>query len=150
MNPDLNYHTGLVVADLEAAMKWFSDTAGYRWCEPFEGEQLVQLPDREVTLTLSGTYSVGDGGLELVAAVPDTLWQPANAGVHHLGYWSDDVDKDVQALLDTGAELEAKSVMPDGAAAWAYCRAGFGPRIEFVTSLLRPVMEDYFAKGSFA
>ena len=51
MKPQDQYHTGLVVDDVSATMRWFTDVAGYVWCEPFEGEQIVQLPtvDRPVT-----------------------------------------------------------------------------------------------------
>lgn len=126
-------------------MQWFSDVAAYEWCDQFVGEQVVQLPSCERTLTMKGVYSLSEPRLELVGTIPDTLWQPTNAGVHHLGYWSDEVDRDVATLIANGVQLEARSLMPDGSSLWAYCRAATGPRIEFVSRVLEPVMSEWWA-----
>ena len=141
------YHTGLVVEDIDATAKWFSDTAGYAWCEQVAAEQVVQLPAGERTLTMRLVYSISEPRLELVGTIPDTLWQPTNTGVHHLGYWSDDVDRDVDALVASGACLEACSLMPDGSSLWAFCKAPSGQRIEFVNRALERIMTDWWATG---
>ena len=147
MQPDDLYHTGLVVDDIEATMRWFTDVAGYEWCDQFVGEQVVQLPGGERTLTMRGVYSLSEPRLELVGTISDTLWEPSNAGVHHLGYWSDEVDRDVATLVANGVQLEARSLMPDGSSLWAYCTAASGPRIEFVSRVLEPVMSEWWATG---
>ena len=147
MQPEDLYHTGLVVDDIEATMRWFTDVAGYEWCDQFAGEQVVQLPGGERTLTMRGVYSLSEPRLELVGTISDTLWEPSNAGVHHLGYWSDEVDRDVATLVANGVQLEARSLMPDGSSLWAYCRAASGPRIEFVSRVLEPVMSEWWATG---
>ena len=147
MKPEELYHTGLVVDDIEATMRLFTDVAGYEWCDQFAGEQVVQLPGGERTLTMRGVYSLSEPRLELVGTIPDTLWQPTNAGVHHLGYWSDEVDRDVATLVANGVQLEARSLLPDGSSLWAYCRAASGPRIEFVSRVLEPVMSEWWATG---
>jgi hypothetical protein len=36
-------------------------------------------------------HSGSDPRLELLQTVPNTVWTPADSGVHHIGYWSDDV-----------------------------------------------------------
>ena len=141
------YHTGLVVDDIDATMRWFTEVAGYEWCDQFVGEQVVQLPGGERTLTMNGVYSLSEPRLELVRTIPDTLWQPTNAGVHHLGYWSDDVDSDVARLVANGAELQASSFLPDGSSLWAYCRAASGPRIEFVSRVLEPILSAWWTTG---
>ena len=97
---------------------------------------------------MRGVYSRDVPRLELVRAIPETLWQPANAGVHHLGYWSDDVDADVAALVAGGAVLEAGSRIPDGSFLWAYCRAASGQRIEFVSRVLEPIMSMWWTASS--
>ena len=147
MKPEDLYHTGLVVDDIEATMRLFTDVAGYEWCDQFAGEQVVQLPGGERTLTMRGVYSLSEPRLELVGTISDTLWQPTNAGVHHLGYWSDEVDRDVATLVANGVQLEARSLLPDGSSLWAYCRAASGPRIEFVSRVLEPVMSEWWATG---
>jgi hypothetical protein len=147
VDPSNLYHTGIVVANVPDAMRWFEEAAGYRWCEPFMAEQVVQLEDGERTLTIQGTYSMDEPRLELVGAIEGTLWRPSLAGVHHLGYWSDLVDEDVAALAALGGEVEARSLLPDGTSLWAYCRSGIGPRIEFVSRALEPIMSAWFATG---
>src|SRR5437016_13900901 len=148
MQPDDLYHTGLVVDDIEATMRLFTDVAGYEWCDQFAGEQVVQLPGGERTLTMRGVYSLSEPRLELVGTIPDTLWEPSNAGVHHLGYWSDDVDADVATLLAHGAQLEANSFNLDGTSLWAYCRAASGQRIEFVHRSLEPLISLFWTPAA--
>jgi predicted enzyme related to lactoylglutathione lyase len=149
VDPSNLYHTGIVVDDVPAAMEWFEKAVGYRWCEPFTAEQLVRLEDGERTLTIQGTYSMDEPRLELVGAIEGTLWRPASAGVHHLGYWSDDVDEDIAAVSALGGRVEARSLLPDGSSLWAYCRSGVGARIEFVSRALEPIMSAWFATGRF-
>jgi len=94
------YHTGIVVEDVDVTMRWLTETAGYRWCDTFVGEQEVELADGIRTVPLHFAYSVTEPRLEVLAAQPGTVWEVTESGLHHLGFWSDDVEKDV-------AELEA-------------------------------------------
>jgi len=73
------------------------------------------------------------------------VWTPADSGVHHLGYWSDDVDADLAMLEANGMELEVKSLLPDGATLWAYCKGATGPRIELVSRAMEPFIAQWFA-----
>jgi len=53
------------------------------------------LPDGEATLDLVFTYSKTEPRVEVIQSMPGTLWVPAeDSGIHHLGYWSDDVAAD--------------------------------------------------------
>ena len=36
-------------------------------------------------------YSKSEPRLEIIQSIPGTVWEPADSGVHHIGYWSDDV-----------------------------------------------------------
>ena len=142
------YHTGLVVDDIEAAMRFFTDIAGYEWCGIGSGEQIIEIDGEKRSITMTVTYSKSEPRIELIQSVPGTLWTPTTCGVHHLGYWSEDVDRDIQALLARGLSLEAKSVLLDGTAMWAYCRnkAG-GPRIELVGEIIKPMLMEMFKAG---
>jgi catechol 2,3-dioxygenase-like lactoylglutathione lyase family enzyme len=146
MNPEDLYHIGIVVDDLDTTLSWLSDVAGYQWCEQYAGDQVVETPAGETTIPLRFAYSMNEPRLEVLQAIPGTLWTPSDSGIHHLGYWSDDVDRDIQTLVDTGHEVEARAPLPDGSALWAYCKAA-GPRIEVVSSLIRPVMTQWFETG---
>ena len=139
------YHTGLIVDDVDAAKRWYAETAGYRWTATSRGDQIIQLADGEHRIQMTVAYSVSEPRLELVQAVPGTIWSPTGAGVHHLGYWSDDVDADLAALIAQGAVFEAKCAGPDGKALWAYCRHPVNGRIELVGTVMKPKLEQYFA-----
>lgn len=144
MNAADLYHTGIVVEEIEATRDWLSETAGYRWGPVVGGDVPILTPAGERTLPMRIVYSADEPRLELVQAVADTIWVPTGGGVHHLGYWSDDVDADVEALLARGCELEAKAPSPDGSSTWAYCNSATGPRIELVSRSMEPVLSGLF------
>jgi lactoylglutathione lyase len=85
-------------------------------------------------------YSGAEPRLELLQTVPGTVWTPADSGVHHLGYWSDDVESDLATLESNGMALEVKSYNPDGSGTllWAYAKGSTGPRIELVSRNMEP------------
>jgi Glyoxalase/Bleomycin resistance protein/Dioxygenase superfamily len=142
------FHIGVVVDDLDGAMVELTEIFGYEWCAPLAVQTPVVLPDREMLLDLRFTYSAAAPRVELVQAVPDTLWVPApGSGIHHAGYWSDDLSADSALLEARGYLTEAKGVRPDGTPAWAYHRSTSGPRIELVSRQLQPGMEQYWASG---
>jgi len=95
-------------------MEWLTKLAGYTWTDVVEVEQVAQTPAGEVTIPMKMVYSGADPRLELLQTVPGTVWAPADSGVHHIGYWSDDVESDLAALQAAGMDLEVKSYNPDG------------------------------------
>ncbi|MER5434138.1 VOC family protein [Streptomyces sp. NPDC002588] len=141
------FHVGLVVDDVAAAAAELTAVSGYEWCEEIGAPAHVVLPAGETVLDLRSTYSMSVPRIELVRSVPGTLWQAADSGVHHLGYWSDDVGADSEELARRGHVREALGVRPDGTAHWAFHRGPTGLRVELVTRALRPVLERYWATG---
>ena len=67
-------------------------------------------------------------------------------GVHHLGYWSDDVAADSAALTAAGFELELRGGAED-APMFAYHRHPTSPRIEILARWIQPTFEQYWADG---
>jgi hypothetical protein len=142
------FHVGIVVEDLDAALDDLSTLFGYEWCPKLEVSTPVALPDGESTLDLVFTYSTAAPRLEVIQSIPGTLWMPAPAsGIHHVGYWSDDVAADAAALTARGYLAEAAGVRPDGAPVWAYHRSPTGPRIELVSRDIAGGLEQYWASG---
>jgi hypothetical protein len=43
---------------------------------------------------------------------------------------------------------EAVGTRPDGTLSWAYHRSATGPRIELVTRMVQPALEQYWTTGS--
>jgi catechol 2,3-dioxygenase-like lactoylglutathione lyase family enzyme len=151
MKPENLYHTGIIVDDIEAAKRWYTIVMGYRFSSTAgEGhEQLVELASGPKTISgMRIAYSLNEPRIELVSAIPGTIWQPTKAGVHHLGYWSEDVDGDLANLLANGAEFEAKFKGPHGGLLWAYCKHPVWGRIELVGTMMKPMMEQWWAADS--
>lgn len=142
------FHVGIVVDDLDAALAQLSDLFGYEWCDEIAVSTPVALPTGDVVVDQRFSYSTNAPRLEIIQSIPDTLWMPAaGSGIHHVGYWSDDVARDSAALEERGLRREAAGTRPDGTIYWAYHRAASRPRIELVTTELRPTLEQYWATG---
>lgn len=147
MKADDLYHCGLVVEDFDAEMALLTDVVGHRWTETIEVEQTVEIDGRVETVPLRLAFSLSEPRLELVEAVPNTLWTPSTSGLHHLGYWSDDIDDDITALRGSHFVVEGRGLTPEGETLWAYCKGPIGPRIELVNRLMQPMLESLFAVG---
>ena len=143
------FHNGIVVSDFEASLDRLTELFGYEWCDELRAEQPVTLANGDtVTLELCFRYSMTEPRLEIIRPIPGTLWMPAEgSGIHHLGYWSDDVPADGAALEAQGFAREAAGMGPDGNPFWTYHRAADGPRIELVSSMAKAAMEQYWSTG---
>jgi hypothetical protein len=141
------YHAGIVVDDLDAARAQLAGAGGYVWTAPVESDVQVQFPDGERVVTLRVCFSTASPHLELIQSVPGSVWEPPSSGVHHLGYWSDDVAADCADLEGQGYDVEAWSDI-DGLRMFAYCRAPLGPRIELVHRSFAPVLRGWVADAT--
>jgi hypothetical protein len=136
----------VVVDDLDAALTNFSQLFGYRWSDAFEGQVPVRLPSGDLDVPLRFVYSRTVPRIEVIQAIPGTVWVPsAGSGIHHLGYWSDDVEGDAARLERTGYVMEALGRVPDGTAPWSYHRAPGGFRVELVDRALQPMLERFWS-----
>lgn len=148
MRAEDQFHVGIVVDDLDATVAQLADVLGYQWCDEMVAATPVALATGDATVEFRFRYSRNAPRLEIIQSIPGTLWAPGTeSGVHHLGYWSDDVGRDSAALEAQGIPREAAGMRPDGAISWVYHRAAAGPRIELVTADVQPVFEQYFATG---
>jgi catechol 2,3-dioxygenase-like lactoylglutathione lyase family enzyme len=138
MNPADCYHTGLVVADMDAAAQRLTAAMGYRWTKPVEATLSVTTADGDVEVPFSFVYSVNAPHLELIQQVPGTIWTvPAGGGAHHLGYWADDLAAAATQLERSGYRLEARP-SGDTLSMFAYYTDPNGVRIEIVDRALFP------------
>jgi len=134
------FHAG-IVDDLDRALAELTELFGYDWSDEVDVEQPVQLPSGEALVRFRFRYSRSTPRLEVIQAQPGTLWtRVASSGLHHLGYWSDDVAADGAALERSGYELEAAGVDGDGNRMWSYHGSSTGPRIELITRALEPAL----------
>lgn len=139
------YHTGIVVNDFKESLDRLEAQAGHRFAEPMKYDVRLRTPSGESTVELLVTYSCGTGPLiEVIRAVPGTHWQPVSgSGLHHLGYWSDDIEADSKDLAAAGLPLEAAGLGPDDQVVYAYHHGEGGIRIELVDRAMKPVIDQW-------
>lgn len=138
MNPADLYHIGLIVDDVEAAAARLSASGEYEWTKPVESTLTVTTDTGDIDVPFSFVYSLQAPHLELVQAVPGTLWTAApDQAAHHLGYWVDDIASAAAELESAGYRLEAR---PSGAelSTFAYYIDPAGLRIEIVDRAVFP------------
>jgi catechol 2,3-dioxygenase-like lactoylglutathione lyase family enzyme len=140
------FHLGLVVEDFEGTLAEFTAAFGYEWCAEIGGAVPLRLPTGNAVLDISCVYSRTLPRLEIVRRVPGTLWDPAAGGVHHVGYWSDDVAADAAELTRQGFVTEA-SRTGSGGAPFAFLRAPSGLLVELVDRVARPGLEKLWGHG---
>lgn len=148
MRAEDQFHTGIVVDDLAATRDQLTALFGYEWCPEIGGPINVMGPEGESVVELRFAYSRTRPRLEVIRTAPGSLWEPSDSGIHHLGYWSDDVAADAAVLVAHGWATEAVGNRPDGTPYWSFHRHPTGPRIELVSRSVQAGMEQYWASGS--
>ena len=137
------FHVGVVVPDLDAELGRLNALFGYEWSDEVALTTPVRFPSGEQEVEIRFRYSRNAPRLEIIQQRPGTLWMPVEgSGLHHLGYWSDDVAADGAALGEAGYAVEAEGVDGNGTPTWAYFGATDQPRIELVSTSVRPFMEQ--------
>ena len=146
MRAEDQFHVDIVADDFEAALADLSSMFGYEWSDELGGPIQVRLPNGPALLNLRCAYSRSSPRLEIVGRIPGTLWEPAaGSGIHHVGYWSDDVAADSAELERHGYVAEATSDGPDGVPLFAIYRRATGFRVELVSRIAQPGLERHWA-----
>jgi Glyoxalase/Bleomycin resistance protein/Dioxygenase superfamily len=145
------FHVGIVVDDFDLTLNGLSELFGYEWGEEIRASVPVQLQTGELTIDLGFVYSLTLPRLEIIRSIPGTLWtESPGSGLHHLGYWSDDVEADSARMAKQGLVREAAGCDLEGNPYWAYHRRGNGPRIEIVSRAIEPLFQYYWETGRIA
>jgi hypothetical protein len=120
---------GLLVPDLDAAMKELSAMLGVRWGAPVEAEQ----GEWKVRVVFC---QEGPPWIELIEGSPGSPWDgSAGPQLDHIGFWSADLLADSERIEANGGTLEV-----DGRemAGFRYLRApASGLRIELLNDATR-------------
>src|SRR5712671_7162913 len=109
------WHIGIAVPDLENGQKELGNVFGLRW-RPARVRKLT-LADAagrpyevecHVAFSLGGPFAV-----EVWQAIPGTpLDIPESGGVHHIGYWVDDITAEAQRLSALGYPTTSSPPIP--------------------------------------
>jgi hypothetical protein len=147
LDPRALFHTGLVVEDLEAATASLSALAGYHWTSVMELEVAARTEDGVKRFQQRFVLSLEEPRLELVEAIPGSVWVSNGAnGAHHFGYWAeaDRIAQMSDALAAAGLPVEVSNdYEADGRLIWVYHRGFGGVRIELLSTLIKPSMDAW-------
>ncbi len=145
------FHLGFVVDDIPAAAERLAVTFGVHWTPVAQREMRLSGPDGSWSTELATCYTrEGPVHLELIQAVPGTLWEMP-AGVmtpHHVGVWCDDLRAESADL--TGQELPLVATYDEAGQAvsgFAYHRMPDGTFLELLDSARKPAFDRWFAGG---
>jgi catechol 2,3-dioxygenase-like lactoylglutathione lyase family enzyme len=146
-----HYHVGIVVPDVAAARARLTAQLGLRWGPVFRMDDVPYRDGSGAALSLPSTlcYSVDQPCLELIEAVPGTVWElNGHSNLHHVGIWSDDLLGDSTGLAGAGCPLQLcgrDGDDDDPPAAFAYHRDDeLGVRFELVDATMRDAMSFLF------
>jgi hypothetical protein len=92
-------HVGCSVGNLAAAMAELTSSQGLKWRRVNE----ITIGDWPIRLVYS---TQGPPYVELVEGPPGSPWDSEHGAIHHLGYWSDDLRRDLGVLAQRGMTVE--------------------------------------------
>ena len=127
------FQVGFVVPDLEAAMEELGAALGADMVAPQERD--VGLGTLRISFALTPPPYI-----ELIQGPSGSLWDATDgARMHHLGYWSEDMDADSARLEAAGVPLE----LDLGYARYHRPSARAGARVELIAVAHR---ETFFTR----
>lgn len=145
------FHTGVLVADIDAAVELSARSTGARWCSIRDVDQPMWIPGgppRSVPIRV--TFSTeGPHRIELIQGAPGSLWDgETSPGVHHIGMWVDDLAAATGEMISGGWELVGAHKPPEAGYGFATYLRGEGlDLVELVTTRLRPILESWWSEA---
>lgn len=146
------WHVGLVVPDLDAAIARMTVGLGVRWSSVLEREVPVEVGGavEQPMARVRWAFTTGNPSYEVIEASSGYWGHGADRpAVHHLGYWTSDLDRDSAALRSQGYEVEALGRDDAGEVRFVYLLAPEGFRVELCPDWARPAWEEWMATGSY-
>ena len=146
------FHMGVAVSNITEAMEFYSAGTGLTWHSPqsLDVDHLVE--GKVVRTSVRFTYSVeGPVQVELVEGPIGSFWDPGiDAGTYHMGYWTEDLQGDLDMLTRAGWTIRFTGVGPDGGpAGFGYLIAPDRQQIELVDVVVKAAFDNWYAGGDF-
>lgn len=133
------FHVGLVVKNLEAAMKEMSDALGITWREPHDstyGEWNIKV-----------VYSIeGPPFVELVQGEDGGPWDTARGShIDHIGVWSEDMAQESERMVAAGLPIHFDPATVGRGGTFCYHKAlASGATIELVSTSARSRLDPSY------
>ncbi len=137
-------HTGIVVSDMERALRFYRDLLGLEvWADVSDNSEYVQaltgVKDAEVWMIKLKAPDGGSVELLKYRSHPQDVPPPrrsCDVGINHIAIQVADIDAIHQQLTSEGISFHAPpTVSPDGGAKVTYCRDPEGVIVELVEIL---------------
>jgi catechol 2,3-dioxygenase-like lactoylglutathione lyase family enzyme len=144
-----HYHVGIVVPDVAEARARLRAQLGVVWGPIMHLDEVEYADGSGAHLTLPTTlcYSAGSPSLELIEEAPGTVWvRNPHSNLHHIGFWTSDLDGDSRGLVSGGCPLQLCGRAGDAApVSFTYHHDDdLGIRYELVDAAMRDAMAFLF------
>lgn len=146
------WHVGIVVADLEAAMAELSSTHGHTWTSMQDQDVVVDVAGHPQCSRVRWVASTSEAPEWELIEARDGIWSLEHNNrqpLHHLAYWSDDLDADVQRLEGVGHTVEARGQDTDGRLRFVYLLSPSAIRIELGARYTQPAWDEWVGGGKY-
>lgn len=145
------FKTGLLVTDLEHAMRDLSAWLGLDWTPIQEAPLVLRTAAGDEQVDLRFVFSTGAPPyLELLQARPNGYYAESQGDhIHHVGRWVADLPAASRELEAAGLPLEAAGVDSAGNCPATFCfhRGAHGLRVELADQANRENFEAWLAGG---
>jgi catechol 2,3-dioxygenase-like lactoylglutathione lyase family enzyme len=152
--PQVFFHLGVLVRDLDQAIGRFGRVLGLTFNEPIVANfARLEDPDPHVSFVRCTYSREGPPYVELLEANGDGLFSIRHGeGFHHIGFWESDPDGRCSALADLDIRPEGRVVNPDGGtfAFFNHPADLYGIRLEVLADASRQLTEDWIRTGVFS
>jgi hypothetical protein len=146
------FHVGYIVADVNVAMDQLSEAIGLTWHPPQVFSLDINQGNERVGFDVTFTYSKeGPVQIEVAEGPAGTMWDVAEyGGPNHNGYWTDDLEGDVDRLTAGGFDLLFSGAGDEpGPQGFAMLRSPWGMRVELIDEVMLPMFETWYSTGTF-
>jgi hypothetical protein len=144
------FHVGVVVPSLEAARAHLRETLDIVWGPIVDIDIAKRDADgHNLVLPLRVCYSVEAPRIELIEELPGSVWECNEySNLHHIGFWSDSLVADVEALVAGRCPLQLSGRDGDTAPVQsAYHRDPLGFTVELVDIANQSLLEQSMFKA---
>jgi catechol 2,3-dioxygenase-like lactoylglutathione lyase family enzyme len=153
------HHVCLLVPNIEAAVRWFSDVLGITFREPQRvatrghvdpgqfGDEEPHESEAYLTVSVDGPpyYELAEArgtGLHSL--------ERHGAGLHHVAVFVPDVDAVIAELATKGIGVEERMLAPDGSTlvCWSERASETGLMVEYMHEGMRPAIQGWIETGA--
>jgi catechol 2,3-dioxygenase-like lactoylglutathione lyase family enzyme len=156
------HHVGVLVPDMDDAIRWFADVLGITFRPPARMTTTGRIDpgefgDDEQHEGVSHLAWSADGPpyYELAEAKGEGHGRGMHSldkqgpGLHHVGTFVVDVDAEIARLRERGVALQGQVVAPDGRTlvCWTERAPETGLAVEYIDERLRPSIQAWIERG---